>query len=113
VTIGSSLDGNGSTYTNLHPSVGSSSTTINANVPVNTRTMATAETFTFSNSVAGKQTVLLLDTTASDYAPTWPASFKWAAATEPTWADYRYWVIAIYCLDGSYQLVSATGHDTA
>jgi hypothetical protein len=75
--------------------------------------MSGAETFTISNSAAGKSTILLLDTSTSDHDPTWPSSFKWAAATEPTWDDYRYWVINIYCLDGSYQLVSATGHDTA
>ena len=109
---GGDIDGEGGNYTNLHGTVGSSSTTINANVPVNKRTMAGAETFTFSNSAEGKATVLLLDTSASDHDPTWPSTFKWSDATEPTWDDYRYWVISIFCLDGTNQLCSATGHDT-
>lgn len=109
---GGDIDGEGGNYTNLHGTVGSSSTTINANVPVNKRTMAGNETFTFSNSAEGKMTVLLLDTSTSDHDPTWPSSFKWSSAEEPTWDDYRYWVVSIFCLDGSNQLVSATGHDT-
>ena len=54
--------------------------------------------------------MIVLDTSATPYTPTWSSDIKWASATEPTWADYRYWTISFTCLNSVTILASATGY---
>lgn len=48
------------------------------------KTLSANSTFTFSNTVEGKNIVVVLINTASNYTVTWPAGIKWANGTAPT-----------------------------
>jgi hypothetical protein len=102
-------------YTNLHPEVTSTSAaatsqTFDMNDPMTHMTMTAATTFTATNLAAGKTSMMVLDTTASAYTPSWNSDIKWPDATEPTWADYRYWIVSFTCLNGTTTLASASGY---
>lgn len=102
-------------YTNLHPVVNSNTaatgaTTFDVNKPMHHFTMTGAATFTGVGIAAGKTAMMVLDTSATPHTPTWNANIKWPDATEPTWADYRYWVINMTCLNGVTILASAQGY---
>ena len=102
------------TYKNLHPVVNagnvSSSSTINMNTAMHHFTMTANSTFSGVSIAAGRTSMLVLDRTASGYTPTWSSDIKWPAATEPTWADYRYWIVSMTCLNGVTILASASGY---
>lgn len=103
------------TYTNLSPVVQSDTTpagahTMDMNKPMHHITMTGGATYFTSNKAAGKTAIMVLDTSTTPHTPLWHGSFKWANATEPTWADYRYWVISLTCLNANNILASATGH---
>ena len=97
------------TYTNYHPVVGSVPNTkvIDLANSVLKRTMLAAETFTYTGAVNGRTTVLLLDTSASGFAPTFPTQFSFQSA--PTWTDSRYWTITIVCFGASSIYCTAVG----
>lgn len=102
------------TYKNLHPVVNagnvSSSSTINMNTAMHHFTMTANSTFSGVSIAAGRTSMLVLDRTASGYTPTWSSDIKWPDATEPTWADYRYWIVSMTCLNGVTILASASGY---
>ena len=103
------------TYTNLSPVVQSDTTplgahTLDMNKPMHHITMSGGATYFSSNKAAGKTAMMVLDTSTTPHTPLWHGSFKWANATQPTWSDYRYWVISLTCLDGSIILASASGY---
>ena len=102
------------TYTNLHPELTTTSAattqTINMNEPMHHTTMTAATAFSGINIAAGKTSMMVLDTSATPYTPTWSADIKWPDATEPTWADYRYWIVSMTCLNGTTILASASGY---
>lgn len=103
------------TYTNLQPEVtttsaAATSQTFDMNDPMTHMTMTAATTFTATNLAAGKTAMMVLDTTASAYTPSWVSDIKWPDATEPTWADYRYWIVSFTCLNGTTTLASASGY---
>lgn len=103
------------TYINLQPEVtavtaAATSQTFDVNNPMTHMTMSAATTFTPINLSAGKTTMMVLDTTATPHTPSWDASIKWPEAKEPTWADYRYWVVSFTCLNGTTVLASASGY---
>jgi hypothetical protein len=116
VTGDLSVSGNVSgSYTNLHPEVTSTSAaatsqTFDMNNPMTHMTMTAATSFTATNLAAGKTSMMVLDTTASAYTPSWNADIKWPDATEPTWSDYRYWIVSFTCLNGVTTLASASGY---
>ena len=116
VTGSVSVSGNVSgSYTNLHPEVTSTSAaatsqTFDMNDPMTHMTMTAATTFTATNLAAGKTSMMVLDTTATPHTPSWNADIKWPDATEPTWADYRYWIVSFTCLNGTTTLASASGY---
>jgi len=102
-------------YTNLHPEVTSTSAaatsqTFDMNDPMTHMTMTANTTFTATNLAAGKTSMMVLDTTASAYTPSWVSDIKWPDATQPTWADYRYWIVSFTCLNGTTTLASASGY---
>lgn len=112
LSVSGNVSGN---YTNLHPEVTSTSAaatsqTFDMNDPMTHMTMTAATTFTATNLAAGKTSMMVLDTTASAYTPSWVADIKWPDATEPTWADYRYWIVSFTCLNGTTTLASASGY---
>jgi hypothetical protein len=102
------------TYTNLQPVVNSSnvtgSTTIDMRKPMHHLDMTGNATFTGVSIAAGRTAMMVLDTTATPHTPTWGSDIKWPDATEPTWADSRYWIVSMTCLDGSIILASASGY---
>lgn len=101
-------------YTNLHPELTTTSAattqTINMNEPMHHTTMTAATAFSGINIAAGKTSMMVLDTSATPHTPTWSADIKWPDATEPTWADYRYWIVSMTCLNGTTILASASGY---
>lgn len=108
-TFTGNIVGANNTYTNLHPVNTTFTTAIDFNQPLHTQQMGANRTITFSNVVNGRQTVVYLDRSASNYTPTWP-TVKWSADTEPTWSDYRHWVVNLFVrIDGAV-CGSATGH---
>lgn len=103
------------TYTNLHPVVNTQTTingasTFDVNKPMHHFDMTGAASFTGVGIAAGKTCMMVLDTSASAYTPTWGSDIKWPGAEEPTWADSRYWIVSFTCLDGSIILASASGY---
>ena len=103
------------TYTNLQPVVNTNAavtgaTTFDMNKPMHHFDMTGAASFTGVGIAAGKTAMMVLDTTATPHTPSWGSDIKWPDATEPTWADSRYWIISFTCLDGSIILASASGY---
>ena len=102
------------TYTNLSPVVVTatvnSATNIDMTKPSTATTMSGAMTFTPTSMAAGRGSMMLLDTSSTPHTPTFAAAFKWPAATEPTWAESRYWVVSMVCLNGTNVLASASGY---
>jgi len=101
-------------YKQLHPVVtstsASSTQTLDMNVPMNHVVMTAATAFSGINIAAGKTSMVVLDRAAAGYAPTWSTDIKWPDATEPTWTDYRYWVVSMTCLDGTTIFANASGY---
>ena len=102
------------TYKELHPVVtsisASTSQTIDFNNPMQHTTLTANTAFSGVGIVAGRTCMVVLDRSASSHTPTWSADIKWPDATEPTWADYRYWIVSLTCLNGSIILASASGY---
>jgi len=103
------------TYTNLQPVVNTNAavigaTTFDVNKPMHHFDMTGAASFTGVGIAAGKTCMMVLDTSASAYTPTWGSDIKWPGAEEPTWADSRYWIVSFTCLDGVTILASASGY---
>lgn len=101
-------------YTNLHPEVTTTSAattqTIDMTEPMHHVTMTAATAFSGVSIAAGRTSMVVLDKSASGYAPTWSSDIKWPDDTEPTWADYRYWIVSMTCLNGTTILASASGY---
>ena len=106
------------TYTNLHPVVTTATPAsaaggagdVDMTKPMHHWTLAGSFNITPTNKAAGRTAMLVLDRTASNYNPSWASAVKWPDATEPTWADYRYWIVSFTCLDATSVLASASGY---
>lgn len=102
------------TYTNLHPELtttsAATSQTIDMTKPMHHVTMTAGTAFSGVSIAAGRTAMMVLDTSATPHTPTWSADIKWPDATEPTWADYRYWIVSMTCLNGTTILASASGY---
>ena len=100
-------------YTNLQPKQTASSVTsshvVNMNEPLHIITMTGATNFTFSNVAEGKITMIKLYAPSST-PPSFSSDTKWPDATEPTWADYDYWLISVVAHSSSVTLASASGY---
>ena len=115
VTGDLSVSGNVSgSYTNLHPEstnvVANTSQTLDMNKPHLEVGMTGATAFSGINTALGKTSMVLLDTSASGYTPTWSSDIKWPDATEPTWSDHRYWIVSMTCLNGTTILAAGQGY---
>jgi hypothetical protein len=102
------------TYTNLQPVVAASnvtgSTTLDMRKPMHHLDMTGNAAFTGVSIAAGRTSMMVLDRSSSNHTPSWGSDIKWPDATEPTWADSRYWIVSMTCLDGSIILASASGY---
>lgn len=101
-------------YISLHPDVttisAATTQTLDMNKPMSQVTMTAATAFSAINVAAGRTAIVHIDRSASGHSPTWSADIKWPDATEPTWADNRYWVISMTCWNSTSVFASATGH---
>jgi hypothetical protein len=99
-------------YDNLQPDVSAIGTVIDFNTPMMTKTLSSNTTFSESNKATGHSAILLLDTTTSNYDPTFSSNVKFPTdGTVPTWDDHRYWVISFVCFDGTTVRAAAVGYD--
>lgn len=102
------------TYTNLHPVVASASAatsqTIDMTKPMHHVTMTAGTAFSGVSIAAGRTSMMVLDTSTTPHTPTWSSDIKWPDATEPTWADARYWTISFTCLNGTTIFASAQAY---
>ena len=106
------------TYTNLQPvvttatpaSAAGGAGNVDMTKPMHHWTLAGSFNISPTNIAAGRTAMLVLDRTASNYNPSWASAVKWPDATEPTWADSRYWIVSFTCLDGTNVLASASGY---
>ena len=102
------------TYTNLNPVVVTASVvtsqTIDMTKPMHHFNMTGGTAFSGVSLAAGRTAMMVLDTTATPHVPTWSTDIKWPDATEPTWADSRYWIVSMTCLNGTSVLASASGY---
>jgi hypothetical protein len=112
--LGGNLDGAGYTYSDFHPEVSTATVTttqvIDVNSPMHHFTMSAGTAFSGINLAAGKTCMMMLDTSASAFTPTWSSDIKFPAEEEPTWADYRYWMVSLTCLDATTMFMSAQGY---
>ena len=102
------------TYTNLHPVVVAANvagaTTIDMTKPMHHFDMTADAAFSGVSIAAGRTSMVILDRSSNNRTPTWGSDIKWPEAEEPTWADYRYWIVSLTCIDGSIILGSASGY---
>jgi hypothetical protein len=102
------------TYTNLHPEVttttANTSQTIDFTKPMHHTTLSAGTAFSGVSLAAGRTSMMVLDKSSLGHAPTFSSDFKWPDETEPTWADYRYWIVSMTCLNGTTILASASGY---
>jgi hypothetical protein len=99
-------------YEKIHPkSVTQTSTAIDMDNNNIYYLMSSNTTFQIQNhSNTGRSTIFHLDKNTSGYAPTFPATLRWAGGIEPTWTDHRDWIINIFA-SGFGVFCSATGYD--
>ena len=106
------IAGANGTYGNFHPSAASIGTALNFSTPMMTKILSANTTFTESNKAAGKSAMLLLDTSSNFYTPTFSSDIKWEGGTTPTWSGYRYWQIALQCVDSTTARGVAKGYES-
>lgn len=99
-------------YDNLQPTVSAIGTVIDFNTPMMTKTLSGNTTFSESNKATGHSAILLLDTTTSNYDPTFSSNVKFPAdGSVPAWDDHRYWIITFVCFTGTTVRAAAVGYD--
>lgn len=96
-------------YDDLHSIVVTATNNINFATPVMTCTLTAATTFTSTGGGTGKTCMLLLDTSSTPYAPTFPSDINWQNNTEPTWSTYQHWQITFLYVDSNDIRASAVG----
>jgi len=95
-------------YDDFFPNSSSITTQLDFSKPLMTLTMSGAVTFTATEFLAGRISTLVLDTSASNHTPTFPASIEFSPST-PGWSSYRYWTITFLCVSGSAARAFAVG----
>jgi len=99
------------TFDNWHPIVSTITTDIDFTKTYQTLAMTSNVTFTTSNRGVGKQVTLLLDTSTTPYAPSWPSEVKFPTAI--TWSSNRFWTVTLTCWDASTVRATALPYDAA
>lgn len=97
-------------YDGFHPTVTTITTALDFDKPVMVRTMSSNQTFSTSNISTGQTSILILDTAAAGYDPSFTSAIKWPDDNEPTWSDSRYWVISFICVSGTSVRANAAGY---
>lgn len=105
------IEGCAGTFDNWHPIVSTITTDIDFTKTYQTLAMTSNVTFTTSNKGVGKQVTLLLDTSTTPYAPTWPSEVKFPTAI--TWSSNRFWTVTLTCWDASTVRATALPYDAA
>lgn len=98
-------------YSQFHASTQTVATTLlNFDHSIQYQLMSANRTYTETNKATGRHSLFLLDTSSTGYTPTFSSNIKWAGGTEPTWADYRYWMISMQCVSATIVRAAATGY---
>ena len=97
-------------YSDLFPDGQVIGTDIDMDIPLQTKVLSAATTFTISNIGTGKQCVLLLDLSSNGYAPTFPSGTGWPEETEPSWTGTRYWQVCFTAWDNTTVRAIVTGY---
>jgi len=102
------------TYTDLQPVIdtanGSGATYFSLKKPLHHITLTANSSINPQNTAVGRTTMLVVDRSASGYFLSFASAIKWPDATEPTWADHRYWVVSVHCYEPFKIFASATGY---
>lgn len=98
-------------YTNLHPTVSTTTNTINFSTPMMKCVLTANTTFGESGIVNGSTATLMLDITDQGYTPTFSSKVIWPGGTTPTWGDYRYWIIVFTVVASDQIRAMANGFD--
>lgn len=105
------ITGANGVYSNFHTSPQTvATTTLDFNHPIQYQLMSANRTYTETNKATGRHSLFLLDTSSSGYTPTFSANIKWKNGTEPTWANYRHWMISMQCVSGTVVRAAAEGY---
>jgi len=100
----------------FHATLQTITTVIDFTKPMTKLVMSSNVTFTEANATdafKGSTSMLLLDTSATGYTPTFSANVKWPASTTPTWSGSRYWMIAFQLCNLGVIRANAQGYGTA
>ena len=105
----------GTTYTSLTPIVrGFTNTIISFESPIQRHSLTANRSFSFSSGGTGKTTVLMLDTGAGSFTPTFTAPFggavQWPEDTPPNFDNFRYWVISFVHFNTTDIVANAAGY---
>lgn len=106
-----SIIGASGNYDDFHPTVSTITSTIDFDKPVMVRTLTANLSFSTSNIATGQTSILILDTAAAGYDPSFTSAIKWPDDNEPTWSDHRYWVISFICVSGTSVRANAAGYN--
>ena len=100
-------------YSLLLPSVSTiTSTVIDFSKPWEKLALTGNITFTESNKGEGKTKVLELDLSSSLHTPTFSSNVIWQeGASAPSWDNFRYWIITLFCVDSTVVRAVANGYD--
>lgn len=85
---------------------------VSMNYSVLDLTLSGNASMTVTNKASGRVSILTLDTSSSAHTPSFDSNVKWAADTEPTWGDHRYWNISLVAWDSIIVRASAVGFDS-
>ena len=98
-------------YDHFRPAASANAGVIDMNYPFYYDVLTTNTTYTVTNVVPGRTTILDLDTSATPRTPSWPTGVFNFAPTEPTWSDHRYWLVNMAAYGGTDVRVTAIGYD--
>ena len=98
-------------YNHFRPGASDLGSVIDMNYPYYYDVLNFHRTFTVSNIVPGRTTILDIDTSTTPWTPSWPAGVFNFAPTEPTWSDHRYWLVNLVAYGGGDVRVTAVGYD--
>jgi hypothetical protein len=93
------------------PEVNTITSTINMGTSYMTGVMTANTTYTISGTTnVGTCSIVTLDTTTTGHIPSFPNNVSWESNIEPTWSDWRYWVITMAQVANTEVRAAAVGY---
>lgn len=106
------IDGADGKYDFFSPNIRQTTGLIDFDTPMMECYMTSNLTFTEGNKRRGNSALLLLDTTANQYTPTFSNNIKWSGGTVPNWSNFQHWQIAFVCQNNVTVRATALGYTT-